>query len=135
MSQWPKPENTIIPEGHYQFRLNREPEFRKFPYHDKTGAEKEGSKIILYIRGIGDTGEFSHVEGIPVWDSRYAKLCEVLDVEHGRDILMAGSMFEADIKHEADKRDPTKVYARLYGIAKAGAPLGAEPDEPSDVPF
>ena len=132
MSTWPEPENKLIPEGHYQFRLTKEPEFRYFDY-TSNGVAKKGTKIILVVRGIGDNGEFSHVEGIPVWDYRYANLCEVLGVEHGRDILMAGCGFEADIKHEADKKDATKMYARLCGIVKAGAPLGAGPE--GDCPF
>jgi hypothetical protein len=136
MSRWPEPENKLIPEGHYQFRLNREPEFRKFPYTDKSsGAKKEGIKIVLYVKTVGDQGEFSHVEGIPVWDVRYDALCKVLGVEHGKDIEMSGSVFDASVKHEMDKTDPTKIYARIYGIKPHGDVPTEEQGDSSDIPF
>jgi hypothetical protein len=132
--KWPEPENKLIPEGHYTFRLNKEPEFRKFTYNGKDG-QKEGIKVILYLSGLNEKGEFRHIEGIPVWDTRYAKLCEVLGVEHGKDIEMAESVIDGDIKHEADKNDPTKTYARLYGIVPHIDVAEVPDPSDGDVPF
>jgi len=132
--KWPESENKRIPEGFYRFRINREPEFRKFPYSDKQGNKKEGTKIVLYIKGLNDKGEFSHVEGIPVWDPRYEELCQALGVEHGKDIEVSGMTFDGYIKHEADKNDPSKIYPRLYGIQANDAPI-ASANTDDDVPF
>ena len=126
---WPKSENERIPEGHYSFRLNREPELKAFSSTDREGRPKEGRRIILYVRGIGDQGEFSHVESFVPWEERYAQLCKALHVDHGRDIEMEGAMFEADIKHEPDPNNPLKSYARIVNIV-----VPAEGDG-DDVPF
>jgi len=135
MSIWPKPENEKIPEGHYQFRLNREPEFKKFPYETRLGEKKEGTKILLFAIGLGEKGQFSARDEIVTWDPRYADLCSALHVEHGRDIQMAGGVFEADIVHEADRKDPTKSWPRFSNITASGdMPLPAE-GEGDDIPF
>jgi hypothetical protein len=134
MPTWPKPENEKIPEGHYQFQLNREPEFKKFTYV-KDGADKEGTKIIVYAVGLGEKGQFSARDAIATWDQRYADLCAALHVEHGRDIRMAGAVFEADVIHEMDRKDPTKSWPRLINIAATGdAPRSGEGDG-DDIPF
>jgi hypothetical protein len=114
--QWPKPENRKIPEGHYQFRLNREPELKKFPFKDKHGEDREGRRLIIYAIGLGDEGEFSVVDSFLPWEDRYADLCAALGVEHGKDIQVEGSIFEADIKWEPQKNDPTKTWPRIVNI-------------------
>ena len=128
MTQWPKPEaRKLPPEGPYEFRLNKEPELKKFPYKDKQGNEKEGRRLILYAVALGTAGEFSVVDSFLPWESRYADLCAALKVDHGRDIEVADSIFKAEIKHEKDKSDPEKIYARIVNI------VVAEPDD--DIPF
>jgi hypothetical protein len=134
MSTWPKPENEKIPEGHYQFRLNREPEFKKFPYV-KNGIEKEGTKIVVFAVGLGEKGQFSVRDEIVTWDPRYADLCSALHVEHGRDIQVAGAVFEADIVHEPDRKDPTKSWPRMANISGSGDGPATAEGEGDDIPF
>ena len=124
--KWPEPEGfVLIPEGHYEFRLNREPELEKFSYQ-KDGQPKDGRRIVIYAIGLNDQGEFSIKEKIAAFDPRYRELCDALKVEHGKDISMAGTVFQADVKHEVDKTNPNKHYARLYNFtAKNG----------DDIPF
>jgi hypothetical protein len=126
-----------IPAGHYQFRLNKEPELIAFPYKDaKTGEEKKGHKIKLYAVGINSAGEFSVIDQIPAWDPRYADLLKALQIEHGRDIQVEGSVFEADIIHEADKTDPTKSYPRIVKIIPTSdIPQGKDVGGGDDIPF
>jgi len=136
--RWPEPEGRAkIPEGHYSFRLNREPELIGFTYTDKEGKEREGRKIKIFAIGVGNNGEFPVVDTIVAWDERYRDLCVALGVDHGRDIQVAGSYFEADIKHELDKKDPTKSYPRLVNIAKRSdvPDIGPEPAGGDDIPF
>jgi len=131
--KWPKPENSRIPEGHYQFRLNREPELKVFTYCDKDGNQKEGRRLVLYARGIGEQGEFGVVDSFLPWEERYANLCAALGVDHGRDIEMAGTIFEADIKHEMSKKDPTQSFPRIVNIVVSHDP--SSNGEGDDIPF
>jgi len=127
--KWPEPENQKIPEGHYQFRLNREPELIPIKITDKDGNKRDSRRLKIYARGIGDEGEFGVVDSFVPWEERYADLCKALKVDHGRDIVMEGAVFEADIVHEADPNNPLKSYAR---ITKIVVPAEGEGD---DVPF
>ena len=128
MTTWPKPEGfELIPEGHYEFRISKEPELKAFTY-TKDGVEKEGRRMIVYAIGLNDQGEFGIRDAIATFDPRYRELCDALKVEHGRDIQVSGSTFLADVKHEADKSNPNKVYPRLANItAKNGGD--------DDIPF
>ena len=131
MAQWPEPENKRIPEGHYEFRLNREPEILNFTYHDKQGNEKQGRKLKLYAIGLSPVGSFRVIDNFLPWEERYADLCKALGVEHGKDIEMQGSVFEADIKHEPDKKDPSKSWPRIVNIVVPED----KPEAGDDVPF
>jgi hypothetical protein len=126
-----------IPVGHYQFRLNKEPDLIAFDYTDpNNGEKKKGHKIKLYAVGISPAGEFSVIDQIPVWDLRYSDLLKALQIEHGRDIQVEGAIFEADIVHEADKQDPTKSYPRIVKIVPASdIPQGKDVGGGDDVPF
>jgi hypothetical protein len=132
---WPEPEaKKLPPEGAYSFRLNREPELRAFTYTDKQGTEREGRKLVLYAVALGPAGEYRVVDAFLPWEPRYVDLCTALGVEHGRDISVSGAVFDADIIHQPDKRDPTKVYARIVNIrSREDAPSSNLPDE--DIPF
>ena len=127
--KWPEPENKRIPEGHYQFRLNREPELIPITITDPSGNKRESRRLKIYARGSGDQGEFGVVDSFVPWEERYADLCKALHVDHGRDIQMEGAVFEADIVHETDPNNPLKSYAR---ITKIVVPAEGEGD---DVPF
>jgi hypothetical protein len=127
---WPE-HKPRIPEGHYQFRLNREPDLRAFTYTNKKGEQQEGRKIILYAVGIGDEGEFPVSDGFLPWEDRYKDLLAALHVEHGRDIQMTGSVFEADIEYQPSKKDPGKSYPHIVKIV---VPQN-KTDEGDDIPF
>jgi hypothetical protein len=127
MTYFPEPEGfKLIPEGHYEFRINKEPELQKFSYTDKEGNSKDGRRLKIFAVGLNPQGEFLITDMIAVFEPRYRELCDALKVEHGKDISITGAVFEADVKHEASKKDPNKVFPRLANItAKDG----------DDIPF
>jgi hypothetical protein len=125
--KWPEPKKGI-PEGHYVFTLNKEPDLEKVK--TKTG---ESRRIVLYA--VGSPGEHQIRDSFVPWDPRYESLCKALDVEHGRDIQMEGASFEADVVYEADKADPEKSWPRLKNIIRAGAFCPKTGDEDGDIPF
>jgi hypothetical protein len=135
---WPTFEgNKKIPEGHYTFKFNREPELLGFTYKDKDGQEKKGRKIKVYATTYDavSNDEYRIIDAIVAWEDRYADLCAALRVEHGRDLQMEGAVFQADVKYEADKNDPTKAYPRLVNIkphddVPQGKDVGGD-----DIPF
>jgi len=137
MSTWPEYEGKKkIPEGHYQFRINKEPELQAFDYKDpQTGEPKKGRRIRLYAIGINSEGEFPMSDQITVWDERYEDLKNALGVEHGQEIRVTGSYFEADIVHEMDKKDPTKSWPRLTNIRPNGDIPEARKPSGDDIPF
>jgi hypothetical protein len=122
---WPE-YKARIPEGHYRFRLNREPELKAFTYRDRNGKEQEGRKIVIYAIGAGEKGEYPVSDGFLPWEDRYDDLLKALHVEHGRDIQVEGSIFEADIKYAPDKKDSSKSYPHIVNIV---IPEG------DDIPF
>jgi len=132
--RWPEPENKKIPEGHYQFRLNREPELVPITITDKDGNKRESRRLKIYARGIGTEGEFGVVDSFVPWEDRYGDLCAALGVDHGRDIQMEGAIFEADIKYQTAGNDPTKSYPRIVNIVVANDPTPASGDG-DDIPF
>lgn len=135
MTMWPESENKRIPEGHYSFKINKEPDLKSFTYTDKNGNEREGRKLILYAVGLNDTGQYQVSDGFLPWEPRYDDLCKALNVEHGRDISVAGTLFEADVVHQADKKDPTKAYPRLINIRGLGDAPSANDVPDDDIPF
>jgi len=129
---FPAPENVKIPEGHYQFRLNREPELKKFTFTDaKTGESREGRKVVIYATGLNSEGEYRISDALLPWEQRYADFLKALGIEHSKDINVQGATFEADVIHEADRKDPLKSWPRLQNIK------GREdvPDGGDDIPF
>jgi len=134
---WPEPTSRVkIPEGHYSFRLNREPEIKHYPYTDKNGNQQEGTKVVIYAIGLAeDGGSFSIADAFLPFEQRYRDLCASLGVEHGRDIQAEGSVFEADIVHEPDKKDPTKSWPRIVNIAVQEDVPPTPNGEGEDIPF
>jgi hypothetical protein len=127
MTTWPPPK-TGIPEGHYTFTLNKEPELKVIRM--KNG---EGRSLLVYV--VGMPGDHKHSESFVPWDPRYENLCAALGVEHGKDIQMEGSSFEADIAYEPDKADPDKSWPRMKNIIRAGEFCPKEGDGDGDIPF
>jgi hypothetical protein len=127
MTTWPKP-NQGIPEGHYTFTLNQEPDLEKF-----MTQSGESRRLILYV--VSTPGDHKHKESFVPWDPRYDDLCRVLGVEHGKDIRMEGASFQADVVYEPGKKDPEKSYARLKNIVPAGEFCPKTGDGDGDIPF
>ena len=123
---FPAPENERIPSGHYQFRLNRDPELKKFTYKDKNGDDKEGRKIVLFAVGLNDKGQYQIRDEIAVFDQRYTDFLAAVGVEHSKDVTVQGAVFEADVVYEADKKNPLKSWPRLANIIASGG---------DDIPF
>jgi len=124
MTKWFEPKKGI-PEGHYTFTLNKEPDLEVI----KGGNRR----MVLFV--IGMPGEHKHTESFVPWDPRYEDLCKALNVEHGRDIQMEGASFQADIVYEPSKTDPEKSYARMRNIIGAGEFATKTDDEDGDIPF
>jgi len=133
MTFWPKPEKSFAPEGHYSFRLNKEPELKKFTKKDG----QESRRLVIYAIALGEQGEFSVIDSFVPWEKRYSDLCAALGVEHGRDIQMAGAIFQADIKHEPRKDKPGEFAARITNIIipEDKKELQDKTKEGDDIPF
>ena len=132
--KFPEAEKQRIPVGHYEFRVNREPDLKVIEVKGKDGEVRPSRKVVLYVVGINSTGEYRHVESFVPWDERYADLLAALGVEHGSDTDVVDVIFEADIEHVPDKSDATKTWARLKNIVPKGeGPVVGDKD--GDIPF
>ena len=129
MTNFPAPQ-TKIPEGHYQFRLNREPEL-----NEKVGKNgKRFSTVTIFAIGLNDEGEFYIIDNFLPWEDRYVDLLAALGVEHSSEVDVVESIFEADVVHVPDQNDPTKTWPKLTDIV----PANADPKETTgddDLPF
>ncbi len=124
---WPKP-NKGIPEDTYTFTIIQEPELHVI-------GTKGSRSLEIVAKGKNAKGEeYQHKERLVPWSKEYAALCEVLNVEHGRDIQVTGEKFIAEIAYEADKTDPEKSWPRLRNIRDA-ANFEPDKDGDGDIPF
>lgn len=112
--QLPKFESSKAPEGHYQFRITKA-ELRSLTFQTKNG-EKTSKKLYLECEAVGDEGEHRVIDSMLPWEDRYGQLLVALAIDHSKDIELSGSIFEGDVKHEMDKKDPLKSYARIVNI-------------------
>ena len=122
--KWPEPKKGI-PEGHYTFTLNQEPELFK----------SESGKLRIATNLTAMPGNHSHKESFFPWEERYDDLCKVLGVEHGKDIRMEGASFDGDVFYEPSQKDPSKSYPRIKNIVTAGAFAPKEGNDDGDIPF
>lgn len=141
--EFPEYENRTVPEGHYTIRLHRSigdktTAIEEFFYKTSSGQEKVGRKLRIAAMAESEGGEFAIFESIPVWDVRYRDLLAALNIEHGHDIEPEGLTFEADIKHEPDRKDPAKSWPRIVNIVPhlegSEFPEGESSGE-EDIPF
>jgi len=135
--KFPAPEKQRIPEGHYSFRVNREPELKAIEVKDKNGEKRPSRKVVLYVIGINPTGEYRHSESFVPWDERYADLLDALGVEHSSDadVDVVDTIFEADIEYVPDRTNATKTWPRLKNILPNGQSAVADKDIEGDIPF
>ena len=128
MTNFPAPQ-TKIPEGHYQFRLNKEPIL-----DEKIGkGGKKFSTVTIYAIGLNDDGEFYIIDNFLPWEDRYVDLLAALGVDHSAEVEVVGSVFEADVVHVPDQRDSTKTWPKLKNITSSGREPGDDIGE-DDLP-
>lgn len=133
--RWPESQNVKIPEGHYSFKLNKEAELKKFTYFNKDGVEAEGVKVIIFATGLGPNGTFRVADAFLPWEERYDTLKKVLGVDSSRDVEVSGAIFEGDIIHQPDKKDPTKSYPRIVNIKASNDIPPSNGGDGDDIPF
>jgi len=128
MTNFPAPQ-TKIPEGHYQFRLNKEPIL-----DEKIGkGGKKFSTVTIYAIGLSEEGEFYIIDNFLPWEDRYADLLAALGVDHSAEVEVVGSVFEADVVHVPDQRDSTKTWPKLKNITSSDREPGDDIGE-DDLP-
>lgn len=144
MTQWAEPGRKYT-EGHYTFRIEKEPVFEPFSYlNKKSGQFQQGKRVVLSLLAMSDEVEFTFEEKIPVWDDRYTALLKALNIEHlvqdGADVEVAGEKFEGELKYVADPKRPGRSWPHIVNIkvpeeerkttADDEVPLGED-----DIPF
>lgn len=140
----PDPETRFAPEGHYKFQISKEPEQRR-----RQGDKGEFIAVDFFFKLKDDEGNvFTVRDSMVPWEPRYTDLARALGapVEDGRPRMskivdFVGKTFEADIIHEADKKDPSKSWPRVTNIVVPDSsntdeiPPPSEESEEDDVPF
>ncbi|MEE9510412.1 MAG: hypothetical protein V3V81_07960 [Candidatus Bathyarchaeia archaeon] len=141
----PPYEPQQVPEGHYKFKVMAEPERRK-----KTSSGGREFVTILFSFKLVDEFENVryHKESFIPWDDRYrdlllafgAKADKNGKVHLGEKESVLGKVFEAEIIHQVDKQDTTKIWSRISNIKvedEDDVPKPNEPpeDEEDTVPF
>ena len=123
-----------LPEGEYIFTISKEPEKRKHQ-----GAQGDFVSVTFFFKVDDGSGvPREHKESLLPWEERYGTLLLALGGErdekgqvHLSDMMdIIGKKFKAEIKHEPDRDDPSKTWARISSIE---TPEGI-PEE-DDVPF
>jgi len=137
MSDLPSHVPQKLPEGKYTFTISKEPEKRK--HH---GPINDFVSILFSFKvddGRGSVRE--HRESLLPWEGRYGELLLALggkkddkgQVHLSETVDIIGKRFKAEIKHEPDKDDPDKTWARIVNISIPE--VGGEEYEDDEVPF
>lgn len=143
MTNLPDHEPQRIAEGYYQFQVVEEPELRK---KESAATGKEFVSIKFSFKLIDRDDNISyHKESFIPWDTRYGELLLALGAKKDKSGKVhlseqgsiVGKIFEAEIKHEPDKNDSSKTWARIANISVEGKKpekIEAE-EEDQDIPF
>ena len=141
MANLPDPTSNLVDEGHYSFKVTKEPEVRK------TG----NSKWLIVTFDItdvdGNTRRFSDVF-FPS-DEKYHKLLFAAGAEADEKGVphlsnmdtgeLVGAEFEGDIEHIADRKDATKIRDTITNVTLRGEKESRvgniEEAEEDEVPF
>lgn len=140
MAILPDPTSNLVDEGHYSFKVTKEPEVRK----------TDGKKWLIVIFDItdvnGDTRRYSDVF-FPS-DEKYHKLLfsagakpDDKGVPHLSNMdteELVGAEFDGDIEHIADRKDPTKIRDTITNITLRGekeSRAEEAPEKEDEVPF
>ena len=123
-----------IPEGKYTFTISKEYEKRK---HTNAQGDPFVSVTFFFKVDDGSGSPREHKESLLPWEDRYGDLLLALGGKrdekgqiHASELVdIVGKKFQAEIKHEPDKYDPDKSWARIVNIETP------ESDEEDEVPF
>lgn len=138
MAKLPDFQPNLIPEGHYSFKITDEPEVRI------TGNSKWMIFRFQVIYPDGNTRKFSDVF-FPS-DEKYRKVLLIAGAEpdekgipHLSDMdtkELVGIQFEADIVHEPDKKDSSKIRDGIVNVVLPDddVPQPESPEE-DEIPF
>ena len=147
MSSLPSYQSRKLPEGRYTFKVSKEPEKVR-----KHGAQGDFISVTFFFKVQSPNGDVrDHRESILPWDDRYRDLLLALGGEedetgnvHLNEMIdIVGKKLEARIKHEPDRDNPEKSWARIADIEvkenqeEEDVPPptnGVEEDDP-EVPF
>lgn len=129
----PPYESQLLPEGHYRFKVSDEPEVRK----------NENGKIYIIFKFIASDGVVTrqYRDVFAPWEERYRDLLLALGAkrdEKGKISLTQdpiGKVFEADIVHVIDPKDPTKTRDKIANIMVFDDVPISEKSEDDDIPF
>ena len=133
MSELPSYQPRKLPEGRYTFKIDQEPERRR---HQGEGGEF--ISITFSFKVQAQNGDVrNHRESILPWEDRYRDILLALggeedeagNVHLGEMFDIIGKKFTARIKHEPDRNDSSKSWARITDIE-----LNREQEADEDVP-
>ena len=146
MSNLPSYQPRKLPEGRYAFRVAKEPDRRRHQ-----GEQGEFISVTFYFKVQAPNGDVrDHVESILPWEDRYRDLLLAIGGEedeagnvHLSEMLdVVGKKFTARIKHEPDKNDSSKSWARIVDIevkqkqeADEDVPPPANGSKDEEIPF
>jgi len=139
MTTIPGYEPRRIPEGQYRFRVVDEPTKRRH-----TGQSGEFVSVNFIFKASDDNGNNYQIkESFLPWEDRYPDLLLAFGAKkdeagkvHLGDISFSGKVILAEIKHEPDKNDPTKSWARMRSIrSPEGMADDVPPPDNDEIPF
>lgn len=136
-----------LPEGQYTFIISGEPELRKF-----TGTNKDFVTVKFFFRVEDATGNVrNHMESFLPWEPRYKDiLLAIGGTEDDQGVVhlhetdeILGKSFTAEIIHEEDKKDSSKIWARIANVElpeqkkeeEAPASMSNDDEPEDDIPF
>lgn len=137
MAKLPDFQPNLLPEGHYKFKVTDEPEIRKtgtskwmifrFIATSPDGNERKFSNVLFpgdeeYRRILLVAGAKPDEKGIPHLSSMDTR--ELIGVE-----------FEADIAHEPDRKEPSKIRDSIVNIVLPDEDVPPPNHEEDEVPF
>jgi len=141
MTTLPDYEPRLIAEGFYHFTVSGEPEVRRSRTKDTQGKSKETLNVkVKLLVTFPDGRNTSHTEVFFVHEQRYRDFLLAMGCEKGPDgrihtpesFDVVGKTFEAELIHEPQKSDPSKIWARVVNF-KLGADADSDVPAPGDV--
>jgi len=131
----PPYEPNLVPEGHYIFEIDDNPEKRWGP--------NGGIYLIFKFRITSEEGETRNCSDVFVpWEKRYKDLLVTLGAEkdergmvHLDDIELIGKQFKANIVHVRDNKDPEEIRAKIKDIKKIDDDVPPPGGGDEELPF